>query len=91
MTDVIFTANLDINPWRDLQGGPLEQHNPNGMTARIERVGLLPNGTQEGRTCVELLIRLPDDTVLIAETTLRMFHALLHLVHAAPVAQMENL
>lgn len=90
MIPLSITANLEIDPWSDLSKADL-RHNPDGATARIERVGVLPNGTQQGRACVALLIRLPDGTPVIAETTLRLFAVAGRAVAATPVAQMEDL
>jgi hypothetical protein len=90
MIPLTITTNLDIDPWTDLLDAGLP-HNPNGVTARIERVGVLPNGTQQGRACIALLVRLPDGTPVIAETTLRLFNVAARAVAATPVAQMEDL
>jgi hypothetical protein len=90
MIPLTITTNLEIDPWVDLLDAGLP-HNPDGATARIERVGILPNATQQGRACVEFLIRLPDGTPVIAETTLRLFNVAARAVAATPVAQMEDL
>ncbi|RNL60998.1 hypothetical protein EFK50_16555 [Nocardioides marmoriginsengisoli] len=90
MIPLHVTANLDIDPWRDLEdiGLPL---NIDGQTAKIERIGVLPNATHNGRACVELLLRLPDGRLLIAETTMRLFNAAAAAIAATPVAQLEEL
>ena len=84
MIPLTITTNLEINPWTDLQREDI-------IPGKLERVGVLPNGTREGRACVELLIRLPDGRVVIAETTLRLFNTAALAVAATPVAQMEDL
>jgi len=79
-----ITTNLDINPWVDLKRDQI-------IPGTIERVGVLPNGTKQGRACVELFIRLPDGRVVVAETTLRLFSLAARAIAATPVAQMEDL
>lgn len=92
MIPVTITTNLDIDPWADLDLAAMnEQLMPNGQTAKIERVGVLPNATASGRACVELLVRLPDGRLLVAETTLRLFNTIAAAVAATPIAQMEEL
>jgi hypothetical protein len=90
MIPLTITTNLDINPWTDVVAAGLP-HNPDGVTARIERVGVLPNATQQGRACVAFLIRLPDGTPVIAETTLRLFDFAAKAIANTPVAQMEDM
>jgi len=84
MIPLSITTNLDLNPWTDLT---IDEITP----GTIERVGVLPNGTEQGRACVELLIRLPDGRVVVAETTLRLFNLAARAIAATPVAQMEDL
>lgn len=91
MIPLTITTNLDIDPWDDVRAPGALPHNPAGETAKIERVGLLPNATQSGRACVELLIRLPDGTAVVAETTLRLFNTAARAIAATPVAQLEDL
>lgn len=90
MTPLTITPNLEIDPWADLKTDPsvIDQ---NGVTAKIERVGVLPNGTNNGRACVEMLILLPDGRRVIAETTLRLFNFAAVAIANSPVAQMEDL
>lgn len=86
-----ITTNLELNPWDDLDLAKLNAElMPNGATAKLERVGVLPNATKEGRAGVALLIRLPDGRQVIAETTLRLFNAASAAVAATPIAQLEN-
>lgn len=84
MIPLNITTNLELDPWTDLKRDEI-------TPGVIERVGVLPNGTQQGRACVELLIRLPDGRPVIAETTLRLFNMAARAVAATPVAQMEDL
>jgi hypothetical protein len=85
------TTNLDLNPWTDLRGNVDFLMDPEGKNATVERIGVLPNGTHQGRACVELLIKLPDGRLVIAETTLRLFRMAAAAVLATPTAQMEDL
>lgn len=72
-----LTLNLDENPWNDLAGlreqGKL-------ITAMGEesgpiRIGGLPNGMESGATAVEIALRLPDGTLILTETSLKLFLA----------------
>lgn len=90
MIPMSVTPNLELNPWTDVSRDDLGL-NPDGQSAVIERAGLLPNATEQGRPCVELLVRLPDGRLLVVETTLRLFRTASAALLAAPVAQMEDL
>lgn len=61
-----------------------------GEAAVIERMGLLPNATEQQRACVELLIRMPDGSLLIAETTWRLFATAAHALMHTPIALLEE-
>lgn len=84
MIPLTITTNLELDPWSDLDRDEI-------TPGTIERVGVLPNGTQQGRACVEFLIRTEDGQVIVAETTLRLFHMASHAVLATPIAEMEDL
>ncbi len=88
MIPLSIVLNLDLDPWEDLKALP-DVEKPKHAT--IERVGVLPNATQSGRACVELLIRTDDGELLIAETTLRLAITVLAAIAACPVAQMEDM
>lgn len=85
-----LTANLELDPWTDLLEPGSLPHNPDGKCAVIERIGLLPDATEQHRACVELLIRMPDGSLLIAETTWRLLAVAVHALHHAPVALLEE-
>jgi len=89
MTALAVTMNLELNPWLDLtrEATPL---NTDGLSATIDRIGLLPNATIEGRASVILWITLPGGTVVAAETTLRMFRAASAALLASPVAELDE-
>ncbi|HYC70023.1 MAG TPA: hypothetical protein VEB66_02385 [Opitutaceae bacterium] len=69
MIELQITPDLDQAPWVDLRGAF-----PSGMGV-IERIGRLPRGTHSGRSVVAVVIRMPDGTRCIAETTLELFSA----------------
>lgn len=69
MTQLTVTPDIEAAPWSDLSHEMLK-HNKGGKSAEIERIGLLRHGTQQGNATVELLIRLPNGEVVVAETTL---------------------
>lgn len=83
MIPLIVTVNLDIDPWTDLP--------PDIPFGTIERIGLLPNGTKEGRATVALVVRLEDGSLVGAQTTLRLLNTATHALLASPVAQMEGM
>lgn len=83
MIPLSITTNLDIDPWTDLP--------PDIPFGSIERMGLLPNGTVEGRATVALVIRLEDGSLVGAQTTLRLLNTATHALLATPTAQMEDM
>lgn len=84
------TTNIDLDPWTDLDRDQLI-YNPGGVTASVTRIGLLPDGTEQGRATVMFELKLPDGTPVIAETTWRLFNAAARALAASPVAEMEDL
>lgn len=84
MIPLSITTNLDIAPWTDLQEAEIPFGN-------LVRVGVLPNGTREGRATVALVVQLEDGTLVGAQTTLRLFNMAAVAVAASPTAQMEDL
>lgn len=81
-------ANLELDPWTDIKPGDVANW---GQDAVIERAGLLPNGTAEGRATVAILVRLADGQVVLAETTLRLFLTAAAAFGASPIAEMEEM
>lgn len=90
MTPLSVTPNLELDGWPECTAENLP-HNAGGETAKLERVGILPNATANGKAAVEFLIRMPDGTLLVAETTLRLFLVASSMVAAAPVTALEDL
>lgn len=89
-TPLDISTNLDLTPWFDLRENGELIKDPEGRAATIDRIGILPDATMEHRACVELLIRLPDGRLVIAETTLRLFRAAAVALLASPTARMEE-
>ena len=81
-TPLEVSADLDRAPWSDL-GARTVTH---GM---VQRIGLLPNGTQNGRASVALVIRTDDGRIVVAETTWRLFNVAARALAASPVAAAE--
>lgn len=82
MEPLSVTPDVARAPWTDIP-----QTAPQG---RLERIGLLRNGTVEGRATVGLVVRLPDGTAVVAETTWRLFNAAARALAASPVASEES-
>jgi hypothetical protein len=66
MIPLQITFNLDESPWTDLA----DQCPHIGS---IERIGRLPRGTESGKSTVTVVIRMPDGTRYMAQTTLTLF------------------
>lgn len=87
MIPLAVTANLEIDPWRDIDPETLITED----NAMVSRIGLLPNGTDQGRAVVGLLIELPDGRQVVAQTSLRNFAVAAAFLLNSPVAQLEDL
>lgn len=81
MIPLTITPDVGQTPWDDVD--------PNGH-GTLERIGLLRNGTAKGRASVALVIRFPDGTAVIAETTWRLFNAAARALAASPVIAEED-
>ena len=73
---------MELNPWTDLSA-PV-------AAGAVERIGLLPQGTAAGRPSVALLIRLPDGTPVIAQTTWALLSTAVRALSASPVAESDR-
>lgn len=82
MEPLTITPDIERAPWTDIPHSA-----PQG---KIERIGLLRNGTVGGRATVGLVIRLPDGTAVVAETTWRLFKASSIALAASPIASEET-
>lgn len=82
MEPLTITPDIEQAPWTDIP-----QAAPQG---RLERIDLLRNGTREGRAIVGFVVRLPDGTAVVAETTWRLFNTAARALAASPVASEET-
>jgi hypothetical protein len=76
-----ITMNLDEAPWRDLDGTPDED------CGIIERIGLLPNGTTEGKAIAAVVIRFADGTHAVGQVKWGMLKAAVHSFEISPVTE----
>lgn len=85
MPDLTVTTNIELDPWTDL-GPPMAAL----REGRLERIGLLPDGTEGGRAVVAMVVVLPDGEHVFVQTTLRIFRATAAALLAAPVAELDE-
>lgn len=83
MEPLSVIPDIERAPWSDL---PV-----NVLQGRLERLGLLRNGTQQGRATIAMVVRLPDGTPVVAETTWRLFNLAARALAASPIASEETL
>jgi len=83
MTPLDIRPNLEVAPWDDLT-------TDNCQGGRIERIGLLPNGTDQGRPTIALLIRLDNGTTVAAETTWALMNLAVRALNASPIAELDR-
>jgi hypothetical protein len=76
------TSDLDQTPWPDLDGVPV-------LTGALRRIGLVRHRTVRGRAGVVLMVELDDGTVVLADTTWRLFKVATRALMATPVAAEE--
>jgi hypothetical protein len=62
---------------------------PDAPIGSVTAVGLLANGTVEGRAIVGLVVELEDGTKVLASTTWRLFNNAARALAASPIAQEE--
>jgi hypothetical protein len=65
MIPLQITLNVEETPWGDLASECPQ-------LGKIERIGRLPRGTTSGKSTVTVVIRMPDGTRHMAETTLAL-------------------
>ena len=82
MIPLDIRPNMELNPWTDLSASV--------AAGAVERIGLLPQGTAAGRPSVALLIRLPDGTPVIAQTTWALLSSAMRALNASPVAELDR-
>ena len=84
MQSLSITINIDEDPWIDLAELSRVGKVRTAMAheAGQIRVGGLPRGMESGATAVEILIPLPDGTVVLTETSLKLFLAAADVLRA---------
>ncbi|PZG49861.1 hypothetical protein C1I98_11135 [Spongiactinospora gelatinilytica] len=83
MIPLDIRPNLELNPWNDMAG--LDSQ------GAVERVGLLPHATDQGRPIFALLIRLEDGRTVVAQTTWTLMEAAVRALGASPVAEFDQM
>lgn len=84
MEPLTITPDIDRAPWNDLDEATT-------LDGKLERIGLLRNGTVQGRATIGIVVRLPDGTAVVGQTTWRLFNAAARALAASPVAAEETL
>jgi hypothetical protein len=78
------TANLGIDPWRDLTGRPM-------LFAEITRVGMLPARTADGPLTVILYAEPLDGSApVVMQTSWYLFRKVFAAVAVLPVVQLDG-
>jgi hypothetical protein len=83
VTHLQITPDLDRAPWEGLP--PIAET----LHGAVTRVGLLPNGTLEGKASVALAIHLDDGRAVVAEITWRAFYLAIHALAVSPIGSQE--
>lgn len=89
MIPITVTADMSVTPWMEDRAAIHDYASNHPAPAVVEKIGILPGGLTSGRASVELLIRMPDGTVVLAETTLRLFRTAATFLLASPIAEAE--
>jgi len=80
---------LDVRP--DVAQAPYTELDPEAtLHGQLVSIGLLRNGTTEGRASVALVARLDDGRYVIAETTWRLFNTASRALAASPAVAEET-
>lgn len=85
MIPLDIRPNLELNPWEDISADGLVGQ------GTVARVGLLPNGTHQGRPVFMLLVRLEDGRQVVAQTTWALMQAAVRALAASPVAELDRM
>ena len=86
MTPLTITPNIELNPWSDLADKVDESRH-----GRINRIGLIPNGTAQGRPTIAVLVTLPDGSVVTGETTWALWQGATRALAASPVSELDRM
>jgi hypothetical protein len=85
-----ITLDIDRAPWSDIETTATANAEHGDDMGLIERVGLLRHGTAGGRATLSILVRLPDGTPVLAQTTLRNAVMAARIFAASPVFAEED-
>ena len=87
-TELEISLDAEKYPWKNVGRISPQQ---GGATCLIEKVGLLANATQQGRAGLAILVRMPDGTAVVAETSLRNAVAAVAALYTSEVFKAENM
>ena len=80
---------LDVRP--DVAQSPYTELDPKDLLhGQLVSIGLLRNGTTEGRASVALVVRLDDGRMVMAETTWRLFNTAARALAVSPTIAEET-
>jgi hypothetical protein len=82
MTPLSIALDLDRSPWTDLQSA-------DPKVGTLSRVGLLRNGTANGKASVALVITMPDGSTVFAQTTWALLRTAFAAMSACPLIAEE--
>ena len=85
MTPLEIRPNLDRDPWHDIRITDV-----GSQSGRIERIGLLPDGTDAGRPTIAIVGRLGNGQPVILETTWALIRTAIRGLDASPVAEADR-
>lgn len=84
-------AGTPLDVRTDVELNPYTQLDPKAtLHGQLVSIGLLRNGTVEGRASVALVVRLDDGQHVIAETTWRLFNTAAGALAASPTIAEET-
>jgi len=84
MASLAIYPNCYITPWKDYAEGHI-------VPGRLERVGLMPNGTASGRPTLMVGVRIDAGHVVVAQTTWAIWQAVMKGLAGTPVAEFDRL
>lgn len=85
MTPIEVVADLTETPFNDTNYDA-EIH-ADRRSAVVVGIGLMPEGTSDGRPSAMLTIRLPDGRLVVAETTWRLLHVAVRALATSPLGE----
>lgn len=91
MTPLTITTDVERNGLASLDLGRLHPSIDTavGAVGTLDEIGLLRHGTARGRAVVAILVTLPDDTQVLAQTTWALLRGAYAALAASPVVAEE--